>query len=856
MKQITFDADTSSITTAILIKTDNMIKQQLEHFYVKPLAELGIDPKTLIAFDLLYTDGKVSAKEGKAYVLELLKMLDFMGVQHLIVADSTYFKFITGIQKTATARGYVHKCNIHPYKHMNVILSMNYGVIYHNANSITDLERSLVTYSGLVSANQVSTFTHKVLTEVYYPDNIISIYRHLQKLHLQPMLTCDIETFSLRFEKAGIGTIAFAWDLHSGVAFEVDCLRSMQKNYVIRSMLKNFFDTYQGKLIFHNALFDVKILTYQLYMEHDADWEGLEKGLETFSNIDDSMVIAFLATNSTADAPIGLKELAYDYVGDYAEDVKDIRLVDKSDLLEYNLTDCVATWYVYNKYYPIMVNDNQLDFYYSMALPTLRVSLKMMLVGLPMDMKQVAKTKDKLTFLNLKYATQIANNPYVAQARHKNNVARWNKANSKLKTKIRPLSDFNEPFNPNSDAQLSILLYDVLKLPILDTTDSGAPSTSAKVIKRLMEHEAAQPHLALLNSIIGISETSTVISTFINAFESYAFTRKAPTEFNDTVWLNGNLKSTGTISGRFSSGEPNLQNLPSNSAWGKPVKECFVAPEGYLFVYADFNALEAKINALLTKDPNKIKVFAEGYDSHSLNAYTYYGDQMEGIDPTDPESINSIADKYKALRARSKSPTFALQYGGSWKTLVKNLGFSREEAESIEARYHRLYEVSNTHAAYVNLQASRNGYTELAFGLRLRTPVLKSTVMNVKNLPALAAAEGRTINNAESQSYGMLLNRALIELDQRLRRDNLTSEILMANCIHDAAYFIVKKDPEVVYWLNQNLIEVMSWQEDPAIKSTEVLLGAELDIGTTWANGNTIPNDASIEYITEFLEKL
>jgi DNA polymerase-1 len=106
----------------------------------------------------------------------------------------------------------------------------------------------------------------------------------------------------------------------------------------------------------------------------------------------------------------------------------------------------------------------------------------------------------------------------------------------------------------------------------------------------------------------------------------------------------------------------NLQNLPSNSAWGKPVKECFVAPEGYLFVYADFAALEAKINALLTADPNKIKVFAEGYDSHSLNAYTYYGDQMEGIDPTDPESINAIAEKYKSLRSRSKSPTFAYNF--------------------------------------------------------------------------------------------------------------------------------------------------------------------------------------------------
>jgi DNA polymerase-1 len=662
MKQITFDVDTSGITTAILIKSDNMIKQQLEYFYIKPLEKLGVDPKTIIAFELAYTNGKVSAKDGKAYTVDLLKMLNFMGIQHIIVADSNYFKFLTGIQKTTTARGYVHKCSIHPYKDMNVVLSMNYGVIYHNDSAIVDLERSLVTYTGLVLSNQGSNFNHKVIQNSYYPSSFLDVYMHLQRLHLHPMLTCDIETFSLRFEKAGIGTIAFAWDLHNGVAFEVDCLRSMQENHIIRGMLKEFFDTYQGMLIFHNALFDVKVLIYQLYMEHDADWKGLEKGLEIFSGVHDSMVVAFLATNSTADTPIGLKELAYDYVGNYAEDVKDIRLVDRADLLEYNLTDCLATWYVYNKYYPVMVNDNQMDFYYSMALPTLRVSLKMMLVGLPMNMNQVAKTRDKLTILNLKYSAQIANNIYVKQARHLNNVGKWNKANSKLKKKIRPLSDFNAPFNPNSDDQLSLLLYDVLKLPVIDTTKSGAPSTSAKVIKRLKDHELAQPHLVLLDSIIGVSETGTIINTFINAFESYAFTREAPTEFNGTVWLNGNLKSTGTVSGRYSSGEPNLQNLPSNSAWGKPVKECFVAPEGYLFVYADFAALEAKINAVLTKDPNKIKVFAEGFDSHSLNAYTYYGDQMEGIYPASPDSINSIAEKYKALRSRSKSPTFAYKF--------------------------------------------------------------------------------------------------------------------------------------------------------------------------------------------------
>jgi DNA polymerase-1 len=100
--------------------------------------------------------------------------------------------------------------------------------------------------------------------------------------------------------------------------------------------------------------------------------------------------------------------------------------------------------------------------------------------------------------------------------------------------------------------------------------------------------------------------------------------------------------------------------------------------------------------SLLTKDPNKIKVYSEGYDSHSLRAYAYFGDQMPDIENT-VASINSIAVKgspYYHLRQDSKSPTFALTYAGTWRTLVKNLGWSEEKAKKVEENYNSLYQVS------------------------------------------------------------------------------------------------------------------------------------------------------------------
>lgn len=161
------------------------------------------------------------------------------------------------------------------------------------------------------------------------------------------------------------------------------------------------------------------------------------------------------------------------------------------------------------------------------------------------------------------------------------------------------------------------------------------------------------------------------------------------------LYLHGSFNLGGTVSGRLSSSDPNLQNVPSGSTYGKLIKSCFTAlPPGWIFCGADSpNALEDRINTLATKDPNKLKVFTQGYDSHCLRAYYFFPDKLPGI--TDSvESINSIKKKFPEIRQLAKAPAFALQYAGTWRTLSKNLGFAEEEAKKIESGFREMYRVS------------------------------------------------------------------------------------------------------------------------------------------------------------------
>ena len=355
--------------------------------------------------------------------------------------------------------------------------------------------------------------------------------------------------------------------------------------------------------------------------------------------------------------------------------------------------------------------------------------------------------------------------------------------------------------------------------------------------------------LDLLKELKAYGEEEKILSSFIPAFIDKTLPH------GKDEYLHGSLNLGGTISGRLSSSEPNLTNLPSSGTrFAKPVKSCFAAPKGWLFVGSDYNALEDVVNALLTRDPNKLAPYLEGYDGHCLRTKAYFGDKMPDIDDS-VESVNSIAKRYPKLRQDSKTPSFALQYMGTWRTLVQNGGFSEEEAKLIEERYHELYKVADKWAEDRITEAAKVGFVELAFGLRLRTPVLEQVVLNSeRGLPKEAHKEIKSTTNALSQSYCMLTSHAANLFMQRVWDSKWKYHIRPIVQIHDAIYLMIKNELECLKWVNDNLIECMVTCAPPELDHPQIKLKANLELYyPSWAEPYSIPNGLDLDQLRELL---
>ena len=217
--------------------------------------------------------------------------------------------------------------------------------------------------------------------------------------------------------------------------------------------------------------------------------------------------------------------------------------------------------------------------------------------------------------------------------------------------------------------------------------------------------------------------------------------------------------------------------------------------------------------------------------------------------------IKYIKDNFDPLRSKSKNVTFALQYRGTENTLVNNSGFVLEEAKAIVANYKDLYKESEEYATERIAQAAKDGYVEIAFGLRLRTPLLKRTVMGSSMKANISEAEARTAGNALSQSYGLLNCKAANDFMDRVYASPYKYDIMPVMQIHDAQYYIFPDDVDIVKWVNDNLIECMSWQDLPELQHDVVKLGAELDLFPSWNVPITLKNNISIEEIYDTVSK-
>lgn len=874
MRYLTFTSPERP-TYPVVLLVPSIRRDEIKQTYLEPY---GVMDEDMLVVEVHQAPGKkkTPAAEIKEWFFEELEpSLKDLKTQYLLVTDSDYFKVLTKANKVEPNLGYVLDCVYGPYK---VLYVPSYRAVMYDPERIT---AKIALAMNALKAHRLQTYQDpgaNIIHQAEFLTDPAEIEEWLETLLREQIpLACDIETFSLKHPTAGIGTITFCWNQHEGIAFAVDLGPDPVR---VRAALRSFFERNQEKLLFHSIGFDVTILIYQLFMDHILDTEGLLHGLEVMlRNWDCTKLITYLATNSCAGNDLSLKTQAQEFAGNYAvENITDITKIELPRLLEYNLVDGLSTWFTYHKHWATLVADQQLEIYETLFKPAMVDIIQMQLTGLPLNMERVLEVKAILAAiesqaLNTLMASGVTQTfLLVLQDEH---VA---KRNAKLKKKQISHTDDEVQalsFNPNSAPQLQQLLYTVVGLPIIAVTDSKLPATDGDTLKNLMNHTTDPMILEFLTALIDYKAVNKLLTSFIPAFE-------AATEGPDGWhYLFGNFNLGGTVSGRLSSSDPNLQNLPANVMMavstavmalfgeklapyikkgkldlGKLIKSCFEAPTGWLFTGLDFDSLEDRISALTTKDPNKLKVYLDGFDGHCLRAYSYFGDQMPDIDPTSVVSINSIDGKYKTLRQDSKAPTFALTYQGTWSTLVKNCGFSEAVAKDIESKYRELYKVSIDWVAERLDQACKDGYVTVAFGLRVRTPLLAQVIRGNRKTPREAEAEGRTAGNAMGQSWCLLNTRAGSEFMGKARKSVQRLSIRPCAHIHDAQYFLMRDDIGTILYANEHLVKAVQWQADPAIAHPQVKLGGSLSVfHPTWAEEITLPNGATEADITDAIAK-
>lgn len=637
-------------TYPVALLVSSIRTKEIHDAYIK---DTGLDEESVMVLDLHYSQvkKKTPVAEIKQYIEEqLLPVFSDWGTKYILVTDGDYFKVLAKAKKIDTNVGYVHDCIYPGYK---VIYAPSYKAIFHDPIKTKD---KIAQGVGALVSEMAGSYVppgKNIIKFAHYPENLQEIEQALiYLLEMEKPLTIDIEAFDLKHPTAGIGTISFAWDKHSGIAFAVDYspipgaiaapFGEQKFNAPVRALLKEFFIQLREKAIYHNIAFDVYNLIYQLYMDDILDTEGLLKGIDIMlRDWDDTKLITYLATNSCAGNKLGLKDQAQEFAGNYAvEEIVDICQIPLPKLLEYNLTDALSTWYVREKHYDTMVADQQLEVYEKLFKPAIVDIIQMQLTGMPIYMPQVVKVKHMLTAV-LDSALQTIRNSKLIQEYEYNRLEKFTALkNATWKTKRATIHEIliaaqtseairkEIVFNPNSGPQMQELLFDILGLPVISLTESKQPSVDRDTLEALSKHDNSPKVQEFLLAMLDYVAVNKLLTAFIPALEN------ACPGKDGWHYLFGNFNLGGTLSGRLSSSKPNLQNIPANVmmkiseallallgddvlpyvskgmlSLGKLIKSCFIAPPGWLFCGLDFASLEDRISALTTKDPNKLKVY-------------------------------------------------------------------------------------------------------------------------------------------------------------------------------------------------------------------------------------------------------
>lgn len=315
-----------------------------------------------------------------------------------------------------------------------------------------------------------------------------------------------------------------------------------------------------------------------------------------------------------------------------------------------------------------------------------------------------------------------------------------------------------EIFNLGSPKQLQAILYDKLKLPILKKTPTGQPSTAEPILQELaLEFE-------LPNLIMEHRGLSKLKSTY---------TDKLPLEINRTTGrIHSCFQQAVAATGRLSSTEPNLQNIPIRSGEGRKIRQAFVAAPGYKLLAADYSQVELRIMAHLSQDAGLLAAFANAQDVHRATAAEVFG--------------VPVAEVTLEQRRRAKAINFGLIYGMSAFGLAKQLGIDRHDAQEYVDRYFERYPGVHDYMEKTREQAEEQGYVETLFGRRLYLPDIRAA-----NGMLRKAAQRTAINAPMQGTAADIIKQAMVDIDHWLQSASLDARLVLQ--VHDELVFEVSE---------------------------------------------------------------
>ncbi|MCQ2446401.1 MAG: DNA polymerase, partial [Clostridia bacterium] len=343
----------------------------------------------------------------------------------------------------------------------------------------------------------------------------------------------------------------------------------------------------------------------------------------------------------------------------------------------------------------------------------------------------------------------------------------------------------------NSTEQLGAILVENLGLPVIKKTKSGY-STDADVLNKLKEK----------NEIIGLIMEYRSLTKLKSTYADGLPKGISPRDGR----VHSTFYQTGAITGRISSSEPNLQNIPVRTPLGRELRKMFTAAPGKLLVDADYSQIELRLLAHISGDENLINAFQNGEDIHTLTASQVFG--------VPPMGVTS------EMRSRAKAVNFGIIYGISDFALAEDIGVSRREAKEYIEKYLDTYPGVRQYMKEIVEKAREDGYVETLFGRRRYIPDIKA-----KNFNLRSAAERIALNAPIQGTAADVIKLAMVKLHERLEHEFPGAKLILQ--IHDE--LIVETPEEMAEEVKKAVVDVME-----SAVNCRVTLEADAGVGKTW----------------------